>query len=76
MTREPPDPYQTLRDAAMALEAQGVGPDRIVDAMLTVGLNAGRILGGEDHMISYLHRMLTIFEVRTKRQPPPSCRTQ
>jgi hypothetical protein len=70
------DPYAAFRNLAMNLQSDGVGPDRIVDAMLCVGMNAGRILGGEDHMIAYLHRMLSIFEARAKNQPRPPSSTQ
>jgi hypothetical protein len=60
----------------MNLQADGVGPDRIVDALLTVGMNAGCRLGGDDHVIAYLHRMLSIFEARTKGQSRPPTTTQ
>jgi hypothetical protein len=70
------DPYAAFRNLAMNLQTEGVGPDRIVDAMLCVGMNAGCRLGGEDQMIAFLQRMLSIFEARTKGQPRPPITTQ
>ena len=65
------DPYAAFRNLAMTLEKDGVGPDTIVDALLCTGLNAGRILGGDDYMIAFLHRMASTFEASARNQPRP-----
>jgi hypothetical protein len=70
------DPYTAVKGLCQKLEDEGVGPDRIVDALFCTGFNAGRILGGDDHMIAFLYRMAATFEASAKNQPPPPRLTQ
>ena len=55
------DPYAAIKAVCAKLEAEGHSPDVIVDALLCTGLNAGRLLGGDDHMIAFLTRMVATF---------------
>jgi hypothetical protein len=67
------DPYAAVKGLCMKMETDGVSPHRIIDALFCAALNAGRILGGDDHMVAFLHRMIAIFEAKAKSQPrPPS----
>jgi hypothetical protein len=70
------DPYAAMRVLAAKLEAEGHEPDHIVDAMLCVGMNAGFRLGGHDQMISFLERMIEIFQARADGRTTPSQMTQ
>jgi hypothetical protein len=56
------DPYDAVRELAKELEAEGLEPGLIVDALLTVGLGAGARLGGPETVIDYLHRMIAHYE--------------
>jgi hypothetical protein len=61
---------------AVKLEGEGVEPDHIVDAMLCVGMNAGVRLGGEEQMVAFLQRMISIFEARADGQATPTAKIQ
>jgi hypothetical protein len=70
------DPYEAIRNLCALLEDEGNSPDVIVDALLHTGLNAGQRLGGHDHIISYLHKMISVFEAREERHAAPPVMTQ
>ena len=70
------DPYEAVRNPCASLEAEGHSPDVIVDTLLHTGLQAGCLLGGPEHVISYLHRMIAVFQAQADRQAAPPVQTQ
>jgi hypothetical protein len=70
------DPYEAVRGLCAELEAEGHTADIIIDALLHTGLNAGRRLGGHDHIVSYMHKMISVFEAREERHAAPPVMTQ
>jgi hypothetical protein len=70
------DPYAEIKALCTRMESDGVSPDTIIDALLVTGMNAGRIMSGDDHMAAWLHRMAVRFEARANHQPPPPRLTQ
>ena len=56
------DPYAELKLTAQRMEADGVSPDLVVDALLCVGLNAANRLHGLKFVITHLRKLIEVFE--------------
>jgi hypothetical protein len=69
-------PYEAIRSLCEALEAEGIDPDQICDALLTTGLNAGAKLAGPEFVVAYLHKMISIFAAKAEHRAPPPQMTQ
>jgi hypothetical protein len=67
---EKPDPYFEMKLTAQGLENDGVPTVKIIDAMLCVGLNAGKRFGGSQFMCDYMREMIALFE--SGADAPPS----
>jgi hypothetical protein len=68
-----PDPYAEFIALAKTLEAEGVDPDLIADAMLTVGLNGAHRMHGPAFVQDYLADMIGVFQkAKEQRTPPPT----
>jgi hypothetical protein len=57
-----PDPYFEFRLTAQGLEDDGIPTTTIIDAMLCVGLNAGKRYGGSQFVCDYMREMIALFE--------------
>ena len=65
------DPYAELKLTAQRMEADGVSPDLVIDALLCVGLNAANRLHGPEFVIAHLHKLIEVFEEKARKQAPP-----
>lgn len=51
--------HRAVKELAKTLEADGVDPENIVDALLVVGTNAAKRLWGAEPLISYFRKVET-----------------
>lgn len=70
------DPYETFKTTAAEMSAEGVSDDLICDALLCLGLNASCRIAGPEFTISYLHKMIAVFEAKVDGQTSPPIATQ
>ena len=54
--------HRAVKEVARTLEAQGVGPEDIVDALLVVGTNAALRMWGGDAALNYFKRVETTIK--------------